>query len=108
MKKIFTESASPLIPYGIYNFILNQKVDENNISIFWKHILAELPLLNKRILCYVTEFLREFILKNKEQNKMNSHNLSVVFNPCFFRAKECSIADLMNSGKFAGFFKWWL
>lgn len=39
---------------------------------------------------------------------MNSHNLSVVFNPCFFRAKECSIADLMNSGKFAGFFKWWL
>lgn len=23
MKKIFTESASPLIPYPIYNFILN-------------------------------------------------------------------------------------
>lgn len=39
---------------------------------------------------------------------MSSHNLAVVFNPCFFRAKQCSLADLMNSGKFAALFKWWL
>ncbi len=39
---------------------------------------------------------------------MSAHNLAVVFNPCFFRAKESTLADLMNSGKFAAFFKWWL
>ncbi len=39
---------------------------------------------------------------------MNAHNLAVVFNPCFFRAKQSTLADLMNSGKFAAFFKWWL
>lgn len=108
MKKVFTESATPLIPYPVYNYLLNEKVDETNILNLWKLILKELPKLNRLILCYVTEFLREFILKNKDQNKMSAHNLAVVFNPCFFRAKESSLADLMNSGKFAAFFKWWL
>ena len=33
---------------------------------------------------------------------MNNYNMSVVFCPCFFRSKQPSVQDLMNSGKFAG------
>lgn len=32
---------------------------------------------------------------------MNNYNMSVCFCPCIFRAKQASLQDLMNSGKFA-------
>ena len=35
MKKVFTESVTPLIPYQVYNYILNEKVDETNILRLW-------------------------------------------------------------------------
>lgn len=41
------------------------------------------------------------MIKQKEVNKMNAYNLSVVFGPCFFRPKEYDLKDLINSGKFA-------
>ena len=35
-------------------------------------------------------------------NKMNNYNLSVCFCPCLFRSESPTLADLLNSGKFAG------
>lgn len=32
---------------------------------------------------------------------MNNYNMSVCFCPCIFRAKEATLEDLMNSGKYA-------
>lgn len=32
---------------------------------------------------------------------MNNYNMSVCFCPCIFRAKQASLQDLMNSGKYA-------
>jgi len=33
---------------------------------------------------------------------MNNYNMSVCFCPCLFRSEAPTLADLMNSGKFAG------
>ena len=35
-------------------------------------------------------------------NKMNNYNMSVCFCPCLFRSESPTLADLLNSGKFAG------
>ena len=32
---------------------------------------------------------------------MNNYNMSVCFCPCIFRAKQATLEDLMNSGRFA-------
>ena len=58
-KKIFTEALTPLIPYSIYNEILNlPNVDEKNVVELWKKVIKELPEINMNILCYIVEFLR--------------------------------------------------
>lgn len=46
-------------------------------------------------------FMQRGIIANQELNKMNSHNLAVVFGPCFFRPKEYKLESLMYSGKFS-------
>lgn len=33
---------------------------------------------------------------------MNNYNMSVCFCPCLFRSESPTLADLLNSGKFAG------
>lgn len=33
---------------------------------------------------------------------MNNYNMSVCFCPCVFRSETPTLADLLNSGKFAG------
>ena len=46
-------------------------------------------------------FLTDYIVEQKQYNKMSGYNLSVVFGPCFFRPKEYDLKDLIYSGKFA-------
>lgn len=50
---------------------------------------------------YIIAFLKRGIIANLEHNKMNSHNLAVVFGPCFFRPVEYKLESLMFSGKFS-------
>lgn len=38
----------------------------------------------------------------QDKNKMNNYNMSVCFCPCIFRSETPTLADLFNSGKFAG------
>jgi len=33
---------------------------------------------------------------------MNNYNMSVCFCPCIFRSESPTLADLLNSGKYAG------
>lgn len=46
-------------------------------------------------------FLNEYVIAQKDYNKMSSYNLAVIFGPCFFRPKEYDLKDLIYSGKFA-------
>jgi hypothetical protein len=53
------------------------------------------------VLLYLIVFLKEEVISREEKNKMNNYNMSVCFCPCIFRAKQASLQDLMNSGKYA-------
>ena len=45
-------------------------------------------------------FITDFVVSQKEWNKMTAYNMSVVFYPCFFRPKVYESKDLTNSSKF--------
>lgn len=43
--------------------------------------------VNHKVFILLLVFLSDFIVAQKDENKMNGYNLSVVFGPCFFRPK---------------------
>ena len=47
-------------------------------------------------------FLKKDVIVRQEKNKMNNYNMSVCFCPCIFRSESPTLADLLNSGKYAG------
>lgn len=47
-------------------------------------------------------FLKGEVIVRQDKNKMNNYNMSVCFCPCIFRSETPTLADLFNSGKFAG------
>lgn len=47
-------------------------------------------------------FLKTEVISRHDKNKMNNYNMSVCFCPCIFRSETPTLADLFNSGKFAG------
>lgn len=47
-------------------------------------------------------FLKLEVIARQGKNKMNNYNMSVCFCPCVFRSETPTLADLLNSGKFAG------
>lgn len=53
IKKIFTNSITPIISYEIYDKVIDTKIDENEIVDYWKIILKSMSTVNKRIFCYV-------------------------------------------------------
>lgn len=64
--------------------------------------LHELPALNKKVLISLMSFLKGEVIVRQDKNKMNNYNMSVCFCPCIFRSETPTLADLFNSGKFAG------
>ena len=64
--------------------------------------LGQLPLLNRKILVYLMNFLKREVISRQEVNKMNNYNMSVCFCPCIFRSETPTLNDLLISGKFAG------
>lgn len=51
---------------------------------------------------YLLSFLKLEVIARQDKNKMNNYNMSVCFCPCVFRSESPTLADLLNSGKFAG------
>lgn len=64
--------------------------------------LNEIPALNKTVILHLITFLKKQIIFRQDKNKMNNYNMSVCFCPCLFRSEAPTLADLLNSGKFAG------
>lgn len=57
--------------------------------------------VNHKVFILITVFLNDYIIAQREYNKMSAYNLAVVLGPCFFRPKEYDLKDLIYSGKFA-------
>jgi hypothetical protein len=64
--------------------------------------LGELPSRNRKVMLHLMSFLKSEVILRQQKNKMNNYNTSVCFCPCIFRAEVPTLADLLNSGKFAG------
>jgi hypothetical protein len=57
--------------------------------------------MNRKVTLYLLGFLKREVISRQEKNKMNNYNMSVCFCPCIFRSETPTLADLLNSGKFA-------
>jgi Rho GTPase-activating protein 1 len=68
---------------------------------FIQRMLERMEYVNRKVFVLLTIFFRDYVISQKERNKMNAYNLAVIFGPCFFRPKEYDLKDLMFSGKFA-------
>lgn len=68
-------------------------MDQQSRVPYLKESLKELPQINQRIFSLIIGFLM-FVSTFKEQNKMTTYNLSVVFAPCFLRPEVYTIEAL--------------
>jgi hypothetical protein len=89
----------PLFNYAIYERILGFSGGDE--IVFIRNLLKEMEYVNHKVFVLLLVFVSDFIIRQKDANKMNAYNMSVVFGPCFFRPKEYDLKDLINSGKFA-------
>jgi hypothetical protein len=99
LKKILNNLKLPLFNFGLYDRILNFAGGEERP--FIRGLLKDMEYVNQKVLVLLIAFLSDFVIRQKDVNKMNAYNLSVVFGPCFFRPEEYDLKDLINSGKFA-------
>ncbi|XP_019848832.1 PREDICTED: rho GTPase-activating protein 39-like isoform X2 [Amphimedon queenslandica] len=82
LKLWFRELEDPLIPENYYqSSIDNCDVPSNVLS-----LVDSLPSVNKRVLCYITEFLQKFTTKeSSDLTKMGIDNIAMVWAPNFLR-----------------------
>ena len=66
-----------------------------------KKVLHDMEYVNFKVFVLLTIFLKDYVIAQKEDNKMNAYNLAVIFGPCFFRPEEYDLKDLIYAGKFA-------
>lgn len=89
----------PLFNYKIYDRVI--AFSEGPEIPFIRSLLEDMEYVNHKVFILLLVFLTDFVVKQKETNKMSGYNLSVVFGPCFFRPQEYDLKDLIYSGKFA-------
>ena len=60
---------------------------EDDDIIFIRGCLKRMKDVHLKVLIYLIAFLKRGIVIYKDNNKMSSYNLAVVFGPCLFRPK---------------------
>ena len=81
----------------IFFFITDLTIEDEKI-LFLNNGISKMPELNRRILITLILFINK-ILEHSSENKMNAHNLAVVFAPTLFKPQSYSIEDLtQNAG----------
>ncbi|XP_064384607.1 rho GTPase-activating protein 39-like isoform X2 [Halichondria panicea] len=82
LKLWFRELEEPLIPAGYYDECINNCDNEMNAL----SLVDSLPELNKKLLLYLVDFLKQFITpENIEATKMGLDNIAMVWAPNFLR-----------------------
>lgn len=89
----------PLFSYAIYQQVIDFQVGDE--LTFIRGIFSQMEYVNYKVFVLLVVFLTDYIIAQKEYNKMSGYNLAVVFGPCFFRPQEYDLKDLIYSGKFA-------
>jgi len=97
LKIYMREKTAPVIPYKYYkeymeNYRRGNKTAEA-VRQNCQHMISTLPENNRRILVMLCKFLKDLAVFESE-NKMNPHNLGVVFGPTLMRTESTGLESL--------------
>jgi len=97
LKIYMREKTSPVIPYKYYkeymdNYRKSYKSAES-VKNNCQRLISTLPENNRRILVMLCKFLKE-LAQYESENKMNPHNLGVVFGPTLMRTESTGLESL--------------
>eukprot|EP00005_Dracoamoeba_jomungandri_P001433 CAMPEP_0174255084 /NCGR_PEP_ID=MMETSP0439-20130205/4413_1 /TAXON_ID=0 /ORGANISM="Stereomyxa ramosa, Strain Chinc5" /LENGTH=1100 /DNA_ID=CAMNT_0015337079 /DNA_START=20 /DNA_END=3322 /DNA_ORIENTATION=- len=97
LKKWLQSLSSPLIPETLYVQCLDSVKEPDDHIILTNLIIDLLPDINRKVLCFLLNFLNNHILCSDSQltNKMTPHNISTVFAPCILKPPETDITELV-------------
>lgn len=89
LKLYLRELADPLIPFDFYGDFMSAETCSNADAKkgYTRHLVRELPKLNRVTLKYLIQFLRK-VDAHKGENNMAIHNLATVFGPNLVRTKN--------------------
>jgi len=97
LKIYMREKTLPVIPYKYYKDYMENYRKGNKSAEAVKdncqHMISSLPDNNRRILVTLCKFLKELAAFESE-NKMNPHNLGVVFGPTLMRTETTGMESL--------------
>ena len=97
LKVYLREKTLPVIPYKYYKDYMAQfrQGDRSADAVRrnCQNLMATLPENNRRILGLIVAFLKE-VAAHESENKMNPHNLGVVFGPTLMRAESTGVESL--------------
>jgi len=97
LKIYFREKTAPVIPYKYYKEYMDnyRRSDKSAESVRQncQHMISTLPENNRRILVFLCKFLSE-LATHESENKMNTHNLGVVFGPTLMRTESTGLESL--------------
>ena len=97
LKVYLREKTLPVIPYKFYKDYMAQfrQGDRSADAVRrnCQNLVATLPENNRRILSLIVVFLKE-VAAHENENKMNPHNLGVVFGPTLMRAESTGVESL--------------
>eukprot|EP01017_Pseudomicrothorax_dubius_P034501 TRINITY_DN4739_c0_g1_i2.p1 TRINITY_DN4739_c0_g1~~TRINITY_DN4739_c0_g1_i2.p1 ORF type:complete len:222 (-),score=54.46 TRINITY_DN4739_c0_g1_i2:92-757(-) len=88
----------PLFPYHLYDKALKfmKLYEEEEKKEKFNEIMKDVPELNKKVLIYFLQFVEKTAVF-KDVNRMDEHNLAVVFSPSLLRPQNSSQNDLLNA-----------
>jgi hypothetical protein len=89
LKLWFRELPEPLMTYDLYESFIaaQQERDPNKRIRYLRHLISNLPPVNRATLKYLIEFLNR-VEKHSEVNKMTVTNLATVFAPNLLKQRE--------------------
>lgn len=120
LKTWLRDLAEPLFPFSLYEKCISVGAEADkylpataskatglqSLQPKFQEVCSSLDPLNRRVLCYLLEFLQKVILpENVGANKMTAHNLAIVFAPNLVRPPDTfeeSSRDIMTKIKQSG------
>ncbi|CAD8105807.1 unnamed protein product [Paramecium sonneborni] len=98
LKNALVNLKNPIFPFEIYEILkdTNPQIPAKEFIDMFSIFFAHLPKVNRQTVFKMTEFIK-FVAEFKVENKMDLHNLSIVFAPCFFRTKSANEYDFQGA-----------
>ncbi|CAD8097568.1 unnamed protein product [Paramecium primaurelia] len=98
LKNTLVNLKNPIFPFEIYAILrdTNPQIPTNEFVDMFSIFFAHLSKVNRLTVFKLVEFIK-FIAGFEKENRMDLHNLSIVFAPCFFRTKEVNQLDYQGA-----------